>query len=187
MCTVQEDSFHAAITKQSFGNGSSDRVFMCKPTHRTCKRTTVERPGYFSGLLSLERHAVKWQLCTTESWVAAAHPVRSHLAVHLRTGTVAYCTLCLITSLLWLPLAWMNRHNPFFLRSPDKIHSCKLNEGLWESLQASMNGIYSHWMQDVQILTPALEPLCQCLWQWDFSSKLLATSREINEAEQLQK
>lgn len=113
MCTVQEASFHTAITKQSFGNGSSDRVFMWKPTHRTCKRTGVERPGYFSGLLSLERHAVKWQLCTTESWVAAAHPVCSHLTVHLRTGTVAYCTLCLITSLLWLPLAWMNRHTPF--------------------------------------------------------------------------
>lgn len=46
----------------------------------------------------------------TESWVDAACPLCLHLTVHLQTGTVAHCILCLVTSLLWFPLVWRNRH-----------------------------------------------------------------------------
>lgn len=72
--------------------------------------TDVETLVYFSRLLSLGWHAVKWQLGTAECWVAATHPLCSCLAVHLWTRTVAYCMSCFIISFLWLPLLWMNIH-----------------------------------------------------------------------------
>lgn len=34
-------------------------------------------------------------------------------SLHLWTGFVADCMSCLITSLLWLPLVWMNTHTHF--------------------------------------------------------------------------
>lgn len=161
MCTAQEDSFHTAVTKQSFSNGSGDRVFMRKPTYRTCEWNSVERLGYFSMLLSLELHTVTQQLCTTDSWVAAAHAVCSHLSVHLWTGTVAYCTSCLITSLLWLPLLWMDTPR-FLLRSSDKITYASLIKVCGKVWRHPVC-IYLHWMQDMQVFMPAHQPLCMCL------------------------
>lgn len=98
---------------------------MWKATHRTSERTSVERLGYFLRLLFLELWAVKWELCTAESWVAAAHPVYSHLTVHLWTGTVAHCTSCLLCYCGCHWYEWTDTPR-FLLRSSDKIHSCKL-------------------------------------------------------------
>lgn len=120
------------MTKQSIGNGSSDRVFMWKTTRRTRKGSSVERLGYFSRLFCLEWRAMKGHLSTAESWVAAAHSVCSPLTAHLQAGTAAAARR------VWLPhycscswCEWIDTPR-FFLRSAVQIHSHKRNEGLWE-------------------------------------------------------